>query len=482
MLLRQTLLYLPAQIIGPLSQVVAAVAWTYWLAPAPYGLLTFLIASQDLVFLVGMSWWTHYTMRYLGGLRGVDRAGFASSEAPIFALAMILQVAGTLIVVALLREPISSGLVLAAIAYVATRSLLVHLGERARAQQRIGIYTIGQAGGSLGGFLLALLAVWRIDASPQAALLGFALAQTITIAVLWRLLGVSRGAFRPRPAILGAALAFGMPLVIAGGLGWVGQNGIRLVVEHVAGLEAMGLLAVGWGLGQRLAATLAMVVIAASFPLAVKSLHEGTREEAYRHLSDGGLLLIGLIVPASIGLSLLAEPLTTTFIAAPFRAATIAILPYAAAAGAVRNIRMHIADPVFLLIERPRINTLINVIDVAAVLTGCVLGLQGFGLVGAVAGCLIGATLGTLAGFALARFLGGFGIPLGDCGRILVASAIMTVVLVAMPWGRVVAVAWTRLVIETILGTTVYAGAIALLYPAFPKRLATVLRRASTRG
>ena len=478
MLLRQTLLYLPAQIIGPLSQVVAAVAWTYWLAPAPYGLLTFLIASQDLVFLVGLSWWTHYTMRYLGGLSGADRAGFASSEAPIFALAMILQIIGTLVVIGLLREPIPLGLVLAAIAYVSTRSLLVHLGERARAQQRIGVYTVGQAGGSLGGFLLALLAVWRIDASPQAALLGFALAQAITIAVMWRLLGVSRGALRPRRAILVAALAFGMPLVVAGGLSWVGQNGIRLVVEHFAGLDAMGLIAVGWGLGQRLAATLAMVVIAASFPLAVKSVHEGTREQAYRHLADGGLMLIGLILPASIGLALLAEPLTTTFIAAPFRATTIAILPYAAAAGAVRNIRMHIADPVFLLIERPRINTLINIIDVAAVLSGCIAGLFWFGLVGAVAGCLVGATVGTLAGFVLARSLGGFVMPASDCARIVAASILMTLALIVVPWRTVLPATSARLVVETVLGAVVYTGAIALLYPAFPKRVRWLPRRA----
>ena len=471
MLLRQTLLYLPAQIIGPLSQVIAAVTWTYWLAPAPYGLLTLLIASQDLIFLVGLSWWTHYTMRYLGGLTGADREGFAASEAPIFALAMVGQVVGTLIVLGFLHETITPRLALAAIAYVSTRSLLVHLCERARAQGRIAAYTIGQAGGSLGGFLLALVAVWRLAATPEVALMGFALAQVATIVALWVLLGISRGALVPGRALLLAALGFGFPLVIAGGFGWSAQNGIRIVVEQLAGLDAMGLIAVGWGLGQRLAATLAMVVIAASFPLAVKSLHEGSPDAAYRHLSQGGLLLIGLILPASIGLALLAEPLTTTFIAAPFRATTIAILPFAAAAGAVRNIRMHVADPVFLLIERPRINMAINVIDAFGMVIGCLVGLLVHGLVGAVIGCFGGAALAAAVGFVLAGALGGFRLPLAETLRLVAASAIMAFGLLVVPWPAFRLAAPARLIVETIAGIGVYGVALALLYPELIRRL-----------
>ena len=37
MLLRQTILYLPAQIIGPLAQMAATIVWTYWLQPEALG-------------------------------------------------------------------------------------------------------------------------------------------------------------------------------------------------------------------------------------------------------------------------------------------------------------------------------------------------------------------------------------------------------------------------------------------------------------
>ena len=72
MLIRQTILYLPAQLLGPLFQFIAAVVWTHWLVPDAYGVLAFVIAAQELAFALCLSWWSHYTMRYLGTFEGED--------------------------------------------------------------------------------------------------------------------------------------------------------------------------------------------------------------------------------------------------------------------------------------------------------------------------------------------------------------------------------------------------------------------------
>ena len=464
MLLRQTLAYLPAQIVGPFAQVAAALVWTHWLAPAPYGLLTFLIASQELVFLVSLSWWTHYTMRYFGGLDEAGRAGFARSEAPVFAFGALAQVVGTLLVFALLGEPVTLGLVLSGIAYVVTRSLLMHLGERARTQGRIAIYTFGQFTGSVAGFAVALAAVALVSATPEAVLWGCAAAQRGGLARMWQALGSGAGPLLPGRDVLGAALRYGTPLLVAGGFAWVAQNGIRVVVEHGAGAAALGLIAVGWGLGQRLAATLALLVIAASFPLAVKTMHGGSRDDAFRQIAQAGVMLMGLTVPAAVGLCFLADPLTALFVAAPFRATTIAVLPFAAAAGVIRNIRMHIADPIFLLIERPRINLAINIVDAAIMVAGCALGLWLGGLVGTVVGALVGTCVSTAGGLLLAAQAAAFRFPWGPGLRIAAASIAMALVLFAtQEWPLAPT---TRIVLDVALGATVYGLAIAALFPS----------------
>jgi O-antigen/teichoic acid export membrane protein len=64
MLIYQTLLYLPAQLLGPAFQLLAAIAWTHWLSPSEYGVLALIIAAQDLIFYVCLSWWSQYTTRY----------------------------------------------------------------------------------------------------------------------------------------------------------------------------------------------------------------------------------------------------------------------------------------------------------------------------------------------------------------------------------------------------------------------------------
>ena len=86
--------------------------------------------------------------------------------------------------------------------------------------------------------------------------------------------------------IVGHALRYGIPLIIGGALGWVGLNASRFIVNEMPGVAAAGLFAVGYGLGQRAAAVAAMLVTAAAFPLAVKSMEQGGSKAAMRQLAD----------------------------------------------------------------------------------------------------------------------------------------------------------------------------------------------------
>ena len=133
MLLRQTLLYLPAQLLGPLVQFAAALVWTHWLSPAAYGVLALVMAAQELVFLVCLSWWSHYTMRYLPTFVGdEDRARFGATEQLALAATTLLQSVAVFLVLALMDAEPTGDLVAAALGFTITRSLLHHLSERAR--------------------------------------------------------------------------------------------------------------------------------------------------------------------------------------------------------------------------------------------------------------------------------------------------------------------------------------------------------------
>ncbi|MBV8663029.1 MAG: lipopolysaccharide biosynthesis protein, partial [Hyphomicrobiales bacterium] len=63
-LLRNTLLYLPAQLLGPALQFAATVIWTHLFDPAVFGCVTFVVAVQELTGGLGLGWWSVYMLRF----------------------------------------------------------------------------------------------------------------------------------------------------------------------------------------------------------------------------------------------------------------------------------------------------------------------------------------------------------------------------------------------------------------------------------
>ena len=477
MLIRQTLLYLPAQLIGPLLQFVAAVIWTHWLLPDAYGILTFIIASQELVFVLGMSWWTHYTLRYVGSfnLEG-ERRRFQETDNAILLASTMLQSCIALLVLTSLGQAITPLLASGTVLFMVTRSLTTHLLERARAGGRISVYTGGQMIGPVLGFGFAYVAIACVAATPEAAIAGFALAQLLGLVWLWRALGLGLCVALPQRAILAAALAYGLPLIAAGVIGWISLNGIRVIVDHMRGVEAVGLISVGWGLGQRLASVVAMLVTAAAYPLAVKHLQAGHRAQALQQLSNNGALLLALLAPSVAGIFMLAPQAVALMIAVPFQEVTLSVLPLALLVGMVRNLRVHFADQVFLLMAQTHLMIYINSVEAVCVVVFCALGLHFGGFAWATAGCLAGSSIGTVFGFALGRIKFGLPLPWAHAARILLATAVMTVALALPDWTAMTPSVLAQLLLKIGAGAAAYVIALAMLYPAFIAMGSTRLR------
>ena len=86
----------------------------------------------------------------------------------------------------------------------------------------------------------------------------------------------------------------------------------------------------------------------------------------------------------------ISAPFLTLVVAEEFRAMTIAVLPMAVLAGALRNVRIHFAEQVFLLHERSTIPLWNDAVDAMLSLAGGAIGLWLGGLPGAVAGAAAG--------------------------------------------------------------------------------------------
>jgi O-antigen/teichoic acid export membrane protein len=465
-LIRDTLLYLPAQIVGPAAQFAAILVFTHWLEPGPYGIFTYVLASQDLVFLLCLSWWSQYTVRYIGDHVARADDSYHRSEATIIVGTVAMQIAATLLALRLISERIPASLVAAALLYTVTRCLTLHLGERARASAQILDYSLAQSAGPIAGFALAFPAVAYIDATPTVALVGYGIAQGVMLMWLMTRQNISYRPRFPDPELTRQALTFGVPLIAAGLAAWCGMNAIRVLVDHSLGASAMGLIAVGWGLGNRLTSTAAMLVTVAAYPLAVESLRVGTRAQAFAQIMSNGVVMLGVVLPAAMGVFLLQGLLVTLMVAEPFRAMTLAVLPAALAAGLFRNIRTHVFDQVFMLVERTGMVCWLSVLEAALAIAGCIVGLAMDGARGATLGSAAGYGLALVASLAVAHLVEGLRVPWFGIARVLIATGIMTLAVAVAPDDGVPGGPYIAIALKVVAGATAYLVATCMLFPS----------------
>jgi O-antigen/teichoic acid export membrane protein len=461
MLMRQTFLYLPAQVLGPLAQMAATVAWTYWLAPDALGAYALIWAIQEIAGLAALSWWSAFVLRYAVTL--TDRRRFDAMECAVQALAALFQTAVAVLAVWFVLDLAPTPhFIAAAVAFTLTRNLGSHLADRARAHVEIAAFSIIQIVGSLVGFGFGIIAVTQFGASPEALLWAYAIAQGLAIVIAVPLMRLELAWPKFDPVLLAAAWRYGAPLVVASLLVWVGSQAIRFIVQFEYGVAAVGYVTVGWWLGQRLTTFAAMLVTGASFTIAVQKIHELGARGALPQFADNSALLLAILVPSVAGVMVLNVPLVENLVAAAYVPVTIDILPLAVAAGAIRTFKNHGSDQVFLLFERTTLNIWSTTIEAVAMIACCWIGLRLGGMHGAVMGCLAAAVIGQTFSFTVARLEFGYYVRLTDLARILMATGLMTGALLLLPLAHTL----LGMLVEVLAGVVVYGLAMAILYPS----------------
>jgi O-antigen/teichoic acid export membrane protein len=462
MLLRQTVLYLPAQVIGPLFQLVAMIVWTHVVDEHTLGVITLVTATHELLQIGFLAWWSQYALRFFGRYQDSHSAErFYRTENAILLVSVLVQSAVMVAVLLLVIAPDAKPwLLVATVAYVITRSLNLYIGERARVRQQIGVYSVQQIVGPAIGFLVGLVFIKMFGQSAEWPLAGYAIAQLIAALIVLPAIGYGRRFWPVDREIVEHALRYGVPLIIGGALGWVGLNASRFIVNNLQGVAAAGLFAVGYGLGQRAAAVAAMLVTAAAFPLAVKSMEQGGSKAAMRQLADNSALLVAILAPSIAGIFMLRAEIVHLLIAVPFQQVTLAILPLSMLAGSIRNLRAHFGDQVFLLHSQTRLMIIVATIDATVTVLFSVFCIKYWGLVGAAGATVLAATAAATVSFSIGFVKFGLTLPIAHLLRIATATVAMAALLRELPEARSSLV----LAMHIAAGAAVYIAVLALLY------------------
>ena len=473
-LVQVTLLYVPAQFVPPAVQFATTVLWTHLLDPATFGFVTLIIAAQEVAAIFGLSVWSLYVLRFRARYEERDDAGFRAMDRRMAFTASLLQVGLTPLLLILLRIPCDGATIVATAAYLVSRMLLSHYGDWARASHSIFAYTSGQLIGSVVGSALSIIAILYFGPIGAIAIGAMALGQFIALATVVKQTGIQFGLGRFDPEILRDAGRYGGPAIVGGIVGWGAGNAIRVLVQYWEGAFALGLISVGWGLGQRLSGVLAMLLTAAAFPLAVKYLESGDRRGALQQVSMNGQLLLAMLLPAVVGVAILAHPIVNLLIAEQFREVTFIMLPIAMLAASVRFLRLHTCDQALLLLERTDVSMKIAIVETASNIVFCAIGLKMGGLIGAALGITLGTAL-TCAGAFIMCFWK-FELPTpspANVLRIFAATAAMALAVRALPVSQ--SGVWLALAVG--VGAISYLGVLAALFPESWNQLARRCRQ-----
>ena len=477
MLLRHTLLYLPAQIVGPLFQLIAMIVWTHVVDEHTLGVITLVTATHELLQIAFLAWWSQYALRFFGRYQDQGKAlRFYRTENAVLLVSVVLQ---SIIVIAVLLLVIApdakTGLLAVTVGYVITRTLNLYIGERARVRHQIWIYSIQQIVGPSVGFIVGLVLIKLMGQSAEWPLAGYALAQLAAAIIVLPKIGYGRSFWPLDREIVDHALHYGIPLIIGGALGWVGLNASRFIVNEMSGVAAAGLFAVGYGLGQRAAAVAAMLVTAAAFPLAVKSMEQSGSKVAMRQLADNSALLIAILAPSITGIFILRTEIVHLLIATPFQQVTLAVLPLSALAGAIRSLRAHFVDQAFLLHNRTRLMIVVAAIDAAVTVVLTPFFIRYWGLVGAAGATVLAAIAAAIVSSAIGFSRLGLTLPFNHLVPIALATTAMAALLSNLPEAPSLMV----LAGHIAAGAALYIALLVLLYATSLLRMLRLHRQQS---
>ncbi len=463
MLIRQTLLYLPAQLLSPLVQFASILVWAHLLRPADLGVVTLVIATQEVCFVVFFGWLQRYVLRFIHSFSGVDeRRAYIRTETFGLIASTITQ---TIIVLPLIlwqmERHVSPALLALIVAFMVTRSISNYVAERARADASIGLYSLIQICGPVLGFFLSLPFIMSGGSSPIPVFAAFLVAQLLGLLFALRMSDVFHAWGRPDRAILKAAAQFGGVSMIASMLATFAMNAPRFIVNHVGGLAAMGLFAVGYGLGMRASAFAVTLVTTGSYPLVVRRMEEEGIDAAFRQLSKNILLVTIVVAPVAFGLLGVNSAVVHLLVAEPFRATTLSVLPMATLGGLFRYLRQHTTDQVFLVTLRMDVATWISAIDLALGLALVFIAMYFYGLPGAAFGPMVSGLVMLFVSFILANRMFGFRAPVWAMARILLAALCMMAILLVIPHASTM----IGLILEVGLGAAIYVILFLLLMP-----------------
>ncbi len=429
------------------------------LPPDEYGIYTYVIALVTLLQGAGAGWLA------MGALRLSEREGKREKTLAAILLYFVgITILTVLILFGLLfaeQEGSRNQLLLViGTAFFLTQGWYETNLSILRARllvERYVIYTLARTiVASIFGAWFAWIG-WGAEGILIGGVLGIVIPSTILSMEIW----LKAQLERPQADDLGDVARFGFPLALGYTVGAFILVTDRFLVEFFMGIYLLGIYGAAYQIADRIIRSIIEPIGNAALPLAINKFEQEGAEATYEQLRQNWSLMIGISLPAVVGLCAVTPSLVEIVVGPDYRAGALQIIPIIALATFVNGIRGGYLDHAYHLGQKTQLLLVQSVcVAVLNVLISIPLILQ-MGIIGAAYG-----TLGSqFAGMMIALILGrrSFVLPFAPLETLKVFAATLAMLLCL--WAIPLTAGWVTLIIQSVLGGLVYGAVLLALNP-----------------
>ncbi|PAR49041.1 sugar transporter, partial [Vibrio metoecus] len=304
-MIRYLFQYAPAQAFSALSVFVLMAVQTRFLTLENYGILAVAMVVLELVRAFSTQWLNTSMLRFYPAYSVREQAQLVQTISLMTILGSLLG-SLAIAVILLVYQDLNLERLLALCALLFVKSIYQYQLEFSRLNERLRAYRQASLLQSISSIMLSMLC-FSYSATIESAL--FALTLSFGLGVL--VLGLPK---RPKwhLDILKRLLIYGIPIMLAGGIGVLSSRVDRLFIAHFSGMYETGIYAAQANLLMGILGLVFMVVAMPLYPnLAKHSEDKATilnQHKAYLHL------LVAITFPALLGLGILQKEIITLFL------------------------------------------------------------------------------------------------------------------------------------------------------------------------
>lgn len=323
--------------------------------------------------------------------------------------------------------------------------------RRARRQSRqFAVHNILRS--ALGLSVVLLLALY----SGNGLYLLFGLSASFLIAAAHNLFRNFRTAQLALPAShdVWTVVSYGFGLAISGLVFSSVALISRLMVANMAGLSSAGPYNASLDLAGQIGGIVAMSVYSVIAPTIIRAHAMSDAEEVKRKFKQGGELLVAVVIPATVGLVLVAKPLTTLLTGAAFHDTLPQLLPLAVVGVAIWNLTHYYLHIAFQITSKPFMQVVAGIVQV------CLVVVLTYGLIliegvrGAAWAFIIANAITAILTFWLARTVFPIPIPYTALTKVIFGTAVMACSVYAVD--GLVSSTLVQLLVSVVTGAAVY--------------------------